>query len=104
MEPEEVALHMNKSYSLLDVRRKSETDVGYVQGSEFITLAELEEHTDEVPEGKFLIMCAVGYRSMIAASLLKARGIHRFKIVLGGYSNVKKEKNLILEESKFELL
>jgi len=32
----------------------------------------------------FYLHCAGGYRSMIAASILKARGIHNFKEVAGG--------------------
>jgi len=32
--------------------------------------------------------CQGGYRSMIAASILKARGIHNFKEVDGGYKAI----------------
>jgi rhodanese-related sulfurtransferase len=34
--------------------------------------------------------CAGGYRSMIAASILKARGIHNFKEVDGGFNAIAK--------------
>ena len=36
----------------------------------------------------FLLHCQGGYRSMIAASILKARGIHNFKEVDGGYKAI----------------
>jgi len=34
--------------------------------------------------------CAGGYRSMIASSILKARGIHNFIDIKGGYSSLSK--------------
>jgi rhodanese-related sulfurtransferase len=40
--------------------------------------------------------CAGGYRSMIAASILKMRGIHDFKEIEGGYKAIKEK----LEENK----
>jgi len=42
---------------------------------------------DEVP---FYIHCAGGYRSMIAASILKARGIHNFQEIDGGFAAISK--------------
>ncbi|HPE10806.1 MAG TPA: rhodanese-like domain-containing protein, partial [Saprospiraceae bacterium] len=38
------------------------------------------------------IHCAGGYRSMIAASILKSRGIHNFKEVDGGFNAIKRAK------------
>ena len=38
----------------------------------------------------FYIHCAGGYRSMIAASILKSRGIHNLFDVKGGFSAIKK--------------
>jgi rhodanese-related sulfurtransferase len=37
---------------------------------------------------EFYVHCAGGYRSMIAASILKAKGIHNFKEVEGGFGAI----------------
>ena len=41
-------------------------------------------------KSKFFIHCQGGYRSMIAASILKKNGIHSFYDVKGGYNSIKK--------------
>ena len=41
------------------------------------------------PEQTYYIHCAGGYRSMIAASILKARGIENVIDVAGGYAAIK---------------
>ena len=47
-------------------------------------------------ENTFYLHCAGGYRSMIAASILKSRGIHNFVDINGGFNEIKKTKiNLI---------
>jgi rhodanese-related sulfurtransferase len=40
-------------------------------------------------KGDFYIHCAGGYRSMIAASILKSRGIHNLIDVRGGFAAIK---------------
>jgi hydroxyacylglutathione hydrolase len=60
---------------VLDVRQPAEWAAGHVPGAQFITAAELPERYDEVPEGKpVAIFCGSGYRSAVAASLLRYRG------------------------------
>ena len=46
------------------------------------------------------VHCAGGYRSVIAASLLKRQGIHNLRNVLGGWSSIKnQEKVKIVKEA-----
>ena len=46
------------------------------------------------------IHCAGGYRSVIAASLLKKEGIHNLRNVLGGWNKIKEqEKVKIVKEA-----
>jgi len=45
------------------------------------------------------IHCAGGYRSMIASSILKARGIHNFIDIKGGYSAI--SDSLIINKTKY---
>ena len=76
---------------VVDVRKESEyraehVDEAYNKPLDFIHdwFAEL---ADDAP---FYMHCAGGYRSMIAASILKARGIHNFKEVEGGFGAIAK--------------
>ncbi|RYG42526.1 MAG: rhodanese-like domain-containing protein, partial [Chitinophagaceae bacterium] len=46
------------------------------------------------------VHCAGGYRSVIAASLLKKEGYHNLRNVLGGWSKIKnEEKAKIVKET-----
>jgi glyoxylase-like metal-dependent hydrolase (beta-lactamase superfamily II)/rhodanese-related sulfurtransferase len=71
IEPEEMLGHMSEGYELLDVRRSSEAETEHVSGAINISLVELENRIAELDkEQPYLIHCAGGYRSMIAASIL----------------------------------
>ena len=51
----------------------------------------LNNYLAEFPkEEPFYIHCAGGYRSVIAASILKSRGIHNIIDVAGGFDDIKK--------------
>lgn len=84
-----------KAYSsnpiIIDVRKKSEFDAEHVVNAINIPLNQLNERFAEFPkETDFILHCAGGYRSMIAASILKARGYHHFKDVEGGMTEIAK--------------
>jgi len=75
-----------KDSFIVDVRRPSEFQAEHVDGAINIPLNELNKHLAELPREKtFQIHCASGYRSVIAASILKARGFHNFADVIGGF-------------------
>lgn len=76
---------------IIDVRKKSEYDAEHVANAKNIPLNELNQRFVELPKGEpFIIHCAGGYRSMIAASILKSRGYEDFKDVEGGMSEILK--------------
>ena len=51
----------------------------------------INNYLQEFPDNKtFYVHCAGGYRSVIAASILKSRGIHNLIDVGGGYGAIKK--------------
>ena len=53
-------------------------------------LNEINNHLAEFPKDKkFILHCAGGYRSMIAASILKQRGWDNFVDVEGGFAEIK---------------
>jgi hydroxyacylglutathione hydrolase len=90
--PKELEEKLNRSdISLLDVRKKSEFESEHVEGAINIPLNQLENKLSEFPfKENFIINCAGGYRSMIAASILKRHGIHKFVDVIGGMSEISK--------------
>ena len=59
---------------VLDVRRRLEWDEGHIAGAVHIPFSELPGRLGEVPAGEVWVHCHSGYRSMVAASMLAARG------------------------------
>ncbi|MFN3875529.1 MAG: rhodanese-like domain-containing protein, partial [Flavobacteriales bacterium] len=61
-----------------------------VVGAINVPLNRINQHLAQFPKGKpFIVHCAGGYRSMIAASILKQRGWDDFVDVEGGFSAIK---------------
>ena len=81
----------NKTRSkIFDVRKQSEYLSEHVLESNNIPLNDLNLHLSEFPkEEEFFLHCAGGYRSMIAASILKSRGFHNLIDIQGGYQALK---------------
>jgi len=75
---------------VIDVRKKSEYDSEHLINAINIPLNEINNHLAEFPKDKpFILHCAGGYRSMIAASILKQRGWTNFVDVIGGFNEIK---------------
>lgn len=76
---------------IIDVRKQSEFDSEHVANAINIPLNQMNQKFAEFPTEKpFILHCAGGYRSMIAASILKSRGIENFVDVIGGMSDILK--------------
>ena len=76
IEPVEYQKFDQNKYTTLDVRRTTEAAGGMVKGAKNISLVDLEKNFDQLDEnGNYMVHCAGGYRSMIAASMLKKHGI-----------------------------
>jgi glyoxylase-like metal-dependent hydrolase (beta-lactamase superfamily II) len=72
---------------VLDVRNIGEREGGYLDGSLHIPLAELRRRIDEVPTGRPVVAyCAGGWRSSVAASLLRQNGFTDVSDLLGGFA------------------
>ena len=90
------AEEFNRKYSaekpvVIDVRKKSEFDSQRVVDALNIPLNQINNHLAEFPKDQpFILNCAGGYRSMIAASLLKQRGFDNFTDVVGGFTEIAK--------------
>ncbi len=71
---------------LVDVRNAGEVAGGMLDGARHIPLAELRRRLTELNEAEpVVVYCAGGYRSSIAASLLRSAGFTDVSDVLGGY-------------------
>jgi hydroxyacylglutathione hydrolase len=78
--------------SFFDVRKESEFVSEHLQGAINTPLDFLNDHLAEFPQQEtFYVHCAGGYRSIIAASILKSRGIHNLIDVKGGFKAIKEE-------------
>jgi rhodanese-related sulfurtransferase len=76
---------------VIDVRKKSEYDSEHLVDALNIPLNEINRHLAEFPKEKpFVLYCGSGYRSMIAASILKQRGWNNFSDVSGGFEEIAK--------------
>ncbi|WP_339686274.1 MBL fold metallo-hydrolase [uncultured Nonlabens sp.] len=74
---------------VFDVRNESEYLSEHVVDAKNTPLEFLNDHIASFPEQSFFVHCAGGYRSMIAASILKSRGIHNLIDVKGGFNAIK---------------
>jgi len=91
MQPEAFTKAFEKGeYQLFDVRKKSEFDSQHIKGAHNVPLNEINQHLAQFPKEKpFALHCEGGYRSMIAASILKQRGFDNFIDVEGGFEDLK---------------
>ena len=73
--------------TLIDIRNPGEREGGAIPNSLHIPLAQLRLRVDEIPTDKPIVVhCAGGWRSSVAASLLRANGIQHVSDLLGGYN------------------
>lgn len=99
--PEEFALDYKYSEPLiLDVRKENEFNGGHFGKAQFFTLQDIPTKYNQLDKNEtYYIHCAGGYRSMIAASMLKSKGFDRVKNVYGGFAKIK-ETGLDVVENK----
>ncbi len=72
---------------LVDVRNAGEVTEGSIEGAVHISLPELLSRVDELDRtAPTVVHCAGGYRSAIAASLLRSRGFSDVSDLIGGYT------------------
>ncbi len=99
VEADEVAMDIpfDKNLVIVDVRKPVEFADGHVQGAINIPLSDL---TDPLTIATFsdtdnlYVHCGGGYRSVIAASLIKQQGLHNLRNIVGGYTALKNEEKI----------
>jgi hydroxyacylglutathione hydrolase len=88
--PEDFAVVYTNETLVVDSRKPGEYNGGHVINALNIPLDFINEQLAEVPKDKqFYIHCAGGYRSVIMASILKARGYHDIINVEKGFAGIK---------------
>jgi glyoxylase-like metal-dependent hydrolase (beta-lactamase superfamily II)/rhodanese-related sulfurtransferase len=80
------------SIKIIDVRRESEYTNKHIEGANNIPLSLLSNELKNISDTQdnYYIHCAGGYRSVIAISILKAKGIHNVIDVAGGFGSILK--------------
>jgi rhodanese-related sulfurtransferase len=93
----------DKNLAILDVRRPGEFAEGHLKNAINMPLSEMKDPgvIAEVEDNQNVyVHCAGGYRSVIAATLLKRQGLHNLRNVLGGWGKIKQqEKAEIVKEA-----
>jgi glyoxylase-like metal-dependent hydrolase (beta-lactamase superfamily II)/rhodanese-related sulfurtransferase len=82
----------NKSeLNVLDVRKDGEYKSMHLENAQHFALDYINSQMDQIDKDKtYYVHCAGGYRSVIAASILKARGYHNLVDIAGGFGAIKK--------------
>ena len=86
---------------VVDVRRETEYADGHIVAAQNIPLIEMSDVLTLAgfeDTQNLYVHCAGGYRSVIAASIMKKQGIHNIKNVSGGWGKIKEQKNIKTEK------
>lgn len=99
VEADELAMDLPHDPNLLvvDVRKPAEFAEGHVEGAMNLPLATLNDPASMAAfddHHNLYLHCAGGYRSVIAASLLKRQGIHNLRNIVGGWNAIKAQEGI----------
>jgi hydroxyacylglutathione hydrolase len=103
VEADELAMDIpfDENLVVLDVRKPNEFAEGHVKNAMSLPLSEMVDVAQIAQleeEQNIYVHCAGGYRSVIAASLLKRQGYHNLRNVLGGWAAIKEQNNIVVEK------
>ena len=86
---------------VLDVRGDAEWSGGHIQGARHIMGGDLPKRTNELPQdAEIYVLCAAGYRSSIATSVLRRAGFRHVTNVDGGMNAWNRQKLPTVKEEK----
>lgn len=93
--PQEFAAKGNNKIIVIDVRKPNEYQAEHIKDAKNIPLSLLNDKLTELPKkSTFYIHCAGGYRSVIASSILKAKGMHNMINIEEGFDALKTIKGI----------
>ena len=88
-----------QNVNIMDVRKNSEFDSEHIQHQSISNFPLDFIMSEEVSNNeKYYIHCLGGYRSVIASSILKAKGVKDLVNIEGGFNEIKKQNNIKLTE------
>jgi len=86
---EDFVAKVDPSSNILDVRKLAEVESGIVENAQHMCLSKLQTELNSLDKNKhYFVHCAGGYRSMMAASILKQKGFTKITNVLGGMGKI----------------
>lgn len=99
IEVDELAMDLphDPRLEIIDVRKETEFSEGHIKGAINMPLnsfADILNLASVDHEKNLYVHCAGGYRSVIAASLLKRQGFHNLRNVLGGFAMIKDNSSI----------
>lgn len=99
IEADELAMDMphDDRLEVLDVRKPGEFEAGHVKGAVSLPLNTMMDPLNIAlveSDKNLYVHCAGGYRSVIAASILKREGFHNLRNILGGWGKIKEQKGV----------
>jgi rhodanese-related sulfurtransferase len=99
VEADELAMDIPHDDNLvvIDVRREAEFGDAHITGAVNIPLDDLADPANIAnleEDLNFYLHCGTGFRSVIAASLIKRQGIHNIRNVLGGFEKIREQQNI----------
>ncbi len=104
VEADELAMDLPHDNNLVvvDVRKETEFQESHVKDAVNLPLADINDPaliTNIEDRDNLYIHCAAGYRSVIAASILKRQGFHNLRNVLGGFKKIEEQKIELVKPS-----
>jgi glyoxylase-like metal-dependent hydrolase (beta-lactamase superfamily II)/rhodanese-related sulfurtransferase len=105
VEADELAMDIpfDENLLVLDVRRETEFADGHIKDAVNLPLQELVDPGSMAileERHNLYVHCGGGYRSVIAASLLKQQGFHNLRNVTGGWGKIKDQKGIEIVKEK----
>jgi len=105
VEADELAMDIpfDENLLVLDVRRETEFADGHIKDAVNLPLQELVDPGSMAileERHNLYVHCGGGYRSVIAASLLKRQGFHNLRNVTGGWGKIKDQKGIQIVKEK----
>lgn len=92
-------IYNDNQVKLLDVRRQSEYDAQHIVGAQNFPLDFINRNMSEVDRhNEYYLHCVGGYRSMIAASILRSRGFENLINIRSGFRALQEETKLPMTE------
>jgi hydroxyacylglutathione hydrolase len=103
VEADELAMDLPHDPNLIvvDVRKPVEYAEGHIAGAMNISLADMNDPASMASledHHNLYLHCGGGYRSIIAASLLKRQGLHNLRNISGGWNAIRNQKGIPIEK------